>query len=61
MPLNPKAKLVQDMQDDIFRNMSADKKLEIGANLWLLGKALDPEKIDFRKKYGRNRSAPSSG
>lgn len=63
MPLNSKIKYVtkqsaQDMQDDIFRRMSADKKLEIAGKLWLLAKAIDPQKIDFRK-YGRNRSASS--
>ena len=26
----------QDKQDDIFRKMSADKKLEVAAGLWLL-------------------------
>ena len=40
--------MAQDMQDDIFRRMSADKKLEVAAKLWLLAKALDPKKIDFR-------------
>ena len=40
--------MAQDMQDEIFRNMSADKKLEVAAKLWLFAKALDPEKIDFR-------------
>ena len=49
----------QDIQDGIFQKMSADKKLEIAAKLWLLAKALDPDKIDFRH-HGRNRSAPSS-
>ena len=49
----------QDIQDDIFRKMSADKKLEIAARLWLLAKALNPDKIDFRI-HGGNRPAPSS-
>lgn len=67
MPLNPKAKLkksfqgksAQDIQDDIFRKMSADKKLEVAAGLWQLAKALDPKKIDFRI-HGGNRPTPSS-
>ena len=49
----------QDIQDDMFRKMSADKKLEVAAKLWLLAKALDADKIDFRI-HGGNRSAPSS-
>ena len=52
-------KSAQDIQDDKFRKMSADKKLEIAAKLWLLAKALDADKIDFRI-HGRNRSASSS-
>ncbi|MBI2053669.1 MAG: hypothetical protein HYT41_02905 [Candidatus Sungbacteria bacterium] len=59
MPLNPKAKLVENIQDKIFCNMSADKKLEVAANLWLLAKALDPGKIDFRIHEG-TRGAPFS-
>ncbi len=51
-------KSAQDLQDEIFRSMSADRKLAIGAKLWLLAKALDPDKIDFRI-YGRNRPASS--
>lgn len=39
MPINPKAKLVekykgksaQDIQDDIFREMSADERLKLGS------------------------------
>lgn len=54
-----KQKLAQDIQDEIFQNMSADKKLEVAAKLWLLAKAIDPEKIDFRL-HGRNRPATSS-
>lgn len=38
----------QDSQDRIFQRMSADKKLEIAAKLWLLAKALNADKIDFR-------------
>ncbi|MBI3443028.1 MAG: hypothetical protein HY007_04645 [Candidatus Sungbacteria bacterium] len=49
----------QDIQDGIFQKMSADKKLKIAAKLWLLAKALNPEKIDFRI-HGRDRPAPSA-
>lgn len=38
----------QDIQDAIFHRMSADKKLEVAAKLWLLAKALNADKIDFR-------------
>ena len=57
-PLIHKANPVENMQDDIFRAMSADKKLEVAAKLWLLAKALDPQKIDFRI-HGGNRPAAS--
>ena len=53
------SKSAQDIQDDVFRKMSADKKLKIAAGLWLLAKAIDPDKIDFRI-HGGNRPAPSS-
>ncbi len=47
----------QDKQDDIFRKMSADKKLEIAAGLWLLAKELNPNNI----RYGEaNRSSAPS-
>ena len=66
MPLNLKAKLAkefrgktaQEIQDEIFRKMSADKKLEVAAKLWMLARELDKDKVDFRK-HGRNRP-PSS-
>lgn len=38
----------QDIQDGMFQLMSADKKLEVAAKLWLLAKALNADKIDFR-------------
>ncbi len=43
-------KSVQDKQDNIFRKMSADKKLEVAAGLWLLAKELNPNNV----KNGRN-------
>ena len=43
-----KQKSAQEIQDQIFLSMTADKKLEVAAKLWLLAKALDPQKIDFR-------------
>lgn len=49
-------KSAQDIQDEIFKNMSADKKLELAAKLWLLAKELDSDKIN----YGINRPKTSS-
>lgn len=44
-----KNKTAQDIQDDIFRKMSADRKLEVGAQLWLLAKEFDSDKINYAK------------
>ncbi len=59
MPNHSKAKLAEDIQQDIFCAMSADEKLAMAAKLWLLAKALDSDKIDFRI-HGRNRPSPPS-
>lgn len=40
----------EQIQDAIFRRMNADQKLEVGAKLWLLGKALNPKHFE----YGRS-------
>ena len=40
------SKTAQDIQDAIFRKMSADQKVALGAQVWLLGKELDRKKID---------------
>lgn len=50
-------KSAQEIQDDIFRKMSADKKLKVAAGLWLLAKDLAGEKIN----YGTNRPTTSVG
>lgn len=42
-------KTAEDLQDDIFRKMSADRKVEVGSQLWRLAKDLVGDKI----KYGR--------
>lgn len=42
----------QDVQDDIFRKMSADKRLELWAMLWRLAKDLAGNKMT----YGPNGS-----
>jgi hypothetical protein len=41
----------QEIQDEIFRNMSADRKIEIAAQLWQLGQELK------KQNHGNNRSA----
>ena len=48
-------KTPQDIQDDIFRNMSDDEKVKLGSDFWLLAKDLVGDKID----YGKNRPASS--
>lgn len=35
-----KGKTGQEIQDEVFRKMSADKKLELASGLWKLGKEL---------------------
>lgn len=48
---------IQEMQDGIFRKMSADKKVKLGSDFWKLAKSLVGKKID----YGANRSKTASG
>ncbi len=50
-------KTAQDRQDEIFRKMSADRKLEISSQLWQLAKELVGNKI----RYGTNRPQASIG
>ena len=44
-------KSAQDIQDDIFRKMSASRKLEVASLLWQLGKNLagDNRMVDYAK------------
>lgn len=51
----------QKIQDEIFRNMSADRKLEIASQLWQLGQELNKMKDgDHRsKKAARGRRQDS--
>lgn len=42
-------KTAQQIQDDIFKKMSADRKIKLGSDMWRLAKSLDSKKIDFRK------------
>lgn len=48
-------KTAQEIQDEIFKNMSADRKIEIGTQLWQLAKTLVGDKIN----YGARRSKAS--
>ena len=54
---NYKQKSAQDIQDDIFRKMPVEKKVELWSKLWLLGKELGKNK----QAYGNNRPAISHG
>lgn len=47
-------KSAQDIQDDIFRKMSANDKLAVGAGSWRLAKELDSYKVDLRKMWKKN-------
>lgn len=42
-------KTAQQIQDDIFRKMSANQKVKLGSDMWRLAKSLDSKKIDFRQ------------
>ena len=50
MKFEEKKPTAQERQDAIFRRMSADEKVRLGAELWQLAKALAPEKIIYGKK-----------
>ncbi|MBI2017671.1 hypothetical protein HYS92_01325 [Candidatus Daviesbacteria bacterium] len=41
-------KTAQQIQDSIFRKMSADKKIKFGSSMWRFAKQLAGDKIDFR-------------
>lgn len=42
-------KSAQDRQDEIFRKMSADRKVEVGSQLWQLARDLVGNKIHYGK------------
>lgn len=46
-------KKAQDIQDEIFRKMSADKKIKLGAQLWQLAKGLAGDKINYAGKRSK--------
>ena len=49
-------KTARDIQDDIFRKMSADERFEVWVGLWRLAKELASDKII----YGTSRSKRAS-
>jgi len=49
-------KTAQERQDDIFRKMTADQRLEVWVGLWRLAKELAGDKIT----YGTNGSKRAS-
>ena len=49
-------KTAQDIQDDIFRKMSADQKIKLGAQLWQLAKSLANDKINYAGKRSKKRN-----
>jgi len=55
--MKSKKKSAQEIQDEIFRKMSADRKILLGSQLWQLAKELAGGKIN----YGTNRSQTTSG
>lgn len=50
-------KSAQEIQDDIFKKMSPDRRIEVGSQLWLLARELVGDKIN----YGADRSQTSFG
>lgn len=42
----------QEIQDALFRAMSADERMDVGVGLWRLGRELAPQKT----YYGTDRS-----
>ncbi|MBU2544858.1 hypothetical protein KKC65_00170 [Patescibacteria group bacterium] len=42
--------IVQEMQDEIFRKMSASRKIELGSGMWRLAKSLTNNDVLWKKK-----------
>ena len=47
-------KTAQEIQDEIFRKMSADRKLEVSSQLWQLANELS-KLVGNKIRYGTNR------
>lgn len=55
-----KIRTAQDIQDEIFKKMSADRRVELGAQFWKLAKELVEDKINYARwrpetTTGKNR------
>ena len=48
--------VITKIQDEIFKKMSVDKKVEVGVLLWKLAKSLAGEKINYGPK--RSKKTP---
>lgn len=56
-----KNKTAQEIQDDIFRKMSANRKLEIGAALWKFAKQLAGDNFNYATRINRPAKTSRSG
>lgn len=52
-----KEKSAQDIQDNIFRRMSVNRKIELSSDFWKLATYLSGKKFN----YGNNRSEKTLG
>jgi hypothetical protein len=57
MKLMNKKKTVQEIQDEIFRKMPVERKIEISSQLWRLAKLLQGNKIRYEAIKHRSNSA----
>lgn len=48
-----KGKTAQEIQDDIFRKMTADRKVATAAALWKFAKELNGNKINYASRANR--------
>lgn len=48
-----RSRSAQDIQDEIFKKMSADRKLEIGATLWKFAKQLSGDNFNYATRINR--------
>ena len=52
-------KTAQEIQDDIFRKMPADKKIKLGSEFWLFAKKLSGNNFYYGRRpkasFGKNR------
>lgn len=55
--MNRNKKTAQDIQDDIFRKMSADERLKVWVGLWRLAKDLADNKITYGTNGSKNTSS----